>query len=444
MPAGMPHVPQHGAFQTSGVLIEVLPAIHHMPAGPGKSVDEHRQPLPPGRQHRFVASAAKASGEPLDVQPGVCHAGCRGVPQVPGQFNDALSLRPDQRGGSGENWRPGEHGDMTPPSIDQLPRQQVQPPFVMIHLLVHLPGVRDKPHGRLRRRRGTNVSDKFDHGRIRFVTDRRNNGCSACIGRIRNDLLVERPEVFHGSPAACDENGVNAQPLVMLVHPADGPGDLLGRAVALHLDIDDKQGNRAAAMLGGVDHVMNGRSACRGNDRDPPGKDRRFDFVGRVEVPLGAQFLAHGPEPEFQRPGSDRLKLANVKLGLALRAVVADLAGGDDFVAVIRGEAEFLHRGRPRDAAQHRLVILEREVPVVAAVEIADLADHPYRGSDMGFERGFDQGSGLRHGQLLRFGSVGVPLLSRGFAGTGAAAGLCRFAAGHPVRIEWESGHHRP
>ena len=276
-----------------------------------------------------------------------------------------------------------------------------------IRQVIDLPGQllrrRHEAHRGLGGRGGPEIGDELDDGGVGFVADGGDEGNGAGEGRVCDLSLIERPKILERPAAPGHEDGIDAKPRVMPVHPPDGPCDIVRGPLALHEHVDDQQGHGPAALRRGRDDIVDRRAFGGGDDGDPAGQNGQRLLAGLVEVPQLAQLPAHRPELLLQGPCPDGLQVGDVELGPPLGRIVAHVAGGEDFIAVLGRETELLGRGRPGDATHHRRLILEREVQVVLGGEVADLADDAEGRGDALLQGGFDELGELADGEAFGF-----------------------------------------
>ena len=135
------------------------------------------------------------------------------------------------------------------------------------------------------------------------MADRRDQRDHALGRRAHHDLLVERPQVLERAAAARDDQQIgpgDAAALRQRVEAADGGGDLLGRAFALHLDRPDDHVAREAVgepMQDVADH----RAGRRGDDADHLRQERQELLARLVEQAFGGELALALLQQRHQR-----------------------------------------------------------------------------------------------------------------------------------------------
>ena len=255
----------------------------------------------------------------------------------------------------------------------------------------------------MRRRGGSNVRDKLDDRRIRFVTNGGDEWQRTGKRSVCDYALVECPQILSRPPTAGDEYGVHAERFAVCVDHLNRGCDLLSCAFPLHANISDEQTHCFTTLGGGSHDILPSSAAFGRNHRNPTGKNGQRLLARLVEIPERAQLIAHLAEHQVQRSRADGFERADVQLGSTLRSVVTDVTGRDDLVTFGRDELELLYGRRPRHTVENGLVVLEREIPVVGSTEVAHLADHAQRRGHPLLERRLDQLSHLADRQVLGF-----------------------------------------
>ena len=186
------------------------------------------------------------------------------------------------------------------------------------------------------RRRRAPVGGEVDQGHVGLMADRRNERDHALGRGAHHDLLVERPQVLQRAAAAGDDQEIgpaDAAACGQRIEAADGGGDLLGRAVALHLDRPDDDVAREAVgepMQDVADH----RAGRRGDDADHLRQERQELLSRLVEQALGGELALALLEQRHQRAEAGRLQGLDDDLVARAVGIGGELAGDDDLHAL--------------------------------------------------------------------------------------------------------------
>ena len=176
------------------------------------------------------------------------------------------------------------------------------------------------PHddlGRGRRRRGAQVGDEIGDGHVGLVADRRDHRHRRGGDGPGDGFFVERPEIFDRPAAAAGDDHVHALDAGDL---PQRPGDVAGRALALHpRRRDDDVGVRIAAPQH-PDDVAQRRAVERGDHADAARQCRQRPLARLIEQALGGQPGAQLLVGELQRAQPARLHVLADQLVLAARA----------------------------------------------------------------------------------------------------------------------------
>ena len=238
------------------------------------------------------------------------------------------------------------------------------------------------------------------------MADGADQGDAAGAGGAEHDFLVEGHEVFEAAAAAGDDEDVRPGDCAgrQAVHAGDGGGDALGGAFAL--DGDGPEQDRAGEAPGDGRHdVVQHGAAGRGDDADGVRQHGQGAFGGGVEQAFGGEALAQHFDAGEECAGAGVVQAVDHQLVFGAVSVGRDLAGGDDFNAVLGLQAEAREGGFPDDGADLAALVLEAEIGVAAAVEL-ELGDFAADAdaAEMAFERALDGAGEFRDGV---FGDVG-------------------------------------
>jgi hypothetical protein len=255
-------------------------------------------------------------------------------------------------------------------------------------------------HDRLCGRRGPPIGDKLDDGRVRLVADRSDNRHRAAgEDGVRHDLLVEGPEILDRTAAAGDENRVDAKPLGLGVERPYGPRDLFRRSVPLHAHIDEENANGLRPMGRRAETVVD-RSAGRArDDRNAPGKRWQGKLAVIVKIAAGFKCSAEPLVALLERALSLAFDSGDIELRASLLGIKRKRAGDDDGVALAEDESRApssIGGLAPHRAADDRLIILQREIPMPLVDDIREFAAHAQRTTNA-VERALDALRQLRH-----------------------------------------------
>ncbi len=253
------------------------------------------------------------------------------------------------------------------------------------HMAQHRRAIGNDQCRRRRRCRRADVGDEIADREIGLVAHRGDHGQRRLVDRLRDGLLVVRPQVLDRAAAPADDQHVD---LGARVGGAYRLRDLGGRAGALHRGRVDDHAQRGPAPAQRREQVGQCGGARRGDDAHGAGIRRQrslaFDRepAGGVEARLEAGILlVEGTESRQPR----RL---DVELELAARLV--DRRGGAhfDLQAVLEREARKLRLVAEEHAAHLRARVLQIEVAVPGrrAREVGYLARHPDE-ADVAFEQ---------------------------------------------------------
>ena len=188
-------------------------------------------------------------------------------------------------------------------------------------------------------------------------------------------LLVERPQILDRAAAARDDQQVRPR------HDRGKAANRLrdpGRS-ALSLDRHrphDDPGR--AAILEAVDDVADHRAGRRGDDSDHLRKERQPALARGIEQALGGERLAPPLEQRQQGALARQLHAVDDDLIFGAAGIGRELAGRDDFGAVLGPECERPGAGAPDHGVDARILVLEGEVAMARAVplEPGDFAAH--------------------------------------------------------------------
>ena len=214
------------------------------------------------------------------------------------------------------------------------------------------------------RRRRALVGGEVDQGHVGLVADRRDQRDHALGRGAHHDLLVERPQVLQRAAAARDDEQVgpaDAAAFRQRVEAADRGGDLLGRAVALHLDRPDDDVAREAvgeAMQDVADH----RAGRRGDDADHLGQERQELLARLVEQAFGGELPLALLEQRHQRAEAGGLQRLDDDLVARAVRIGGELAGDDDLHALFGLHPHAGEGHLPDHAVDLGALVLEREI----------------------------------------------------------------------------------
>jgi hypothetical protein len=184
-------------------------------------------------------------------------------------------------------------------------------------------------------------------------------GCGA-----DHDLLIERPQVLQRAAATGDDQEVrlaDAAAFRERVEAADRGGDLLGRAVALHLDRpdDDVAGEAVGEAVQDVaDHGAGGR----GDDADHLGQERQELLSRLVEQAFGGELALAFLQQCHQRADAGGLERLDHDLVFRRAGEGGQPAGGDDLEPFLRLETHPCMSGLPDHRLDLGALVLEREI----------------------------------------------------------------------------------
>ncbi len=245
------------------------------------------------------------------------------------------------------------------------------------------------------------------------MPDRRDNRDGASEERVGDGSVIERGEIVRRPSAARQDDGVNAQPLVILADMLECADDGRNGPGPLHQHVDDHDLHRRAPLLHRGQHVLQRRAGARRDHGHAFGEPRQRLLALGVEITPFLQFLQERLKLQVHRARAHGLQLRDIKLRAPLRRVVLDRARRDDLRAVRQVEPDLPSRGREHHARDARLAVGEGEPPVRAIAESDDLAHDAHRRRHAAPQRAVDalgqlgdpQRSivgGLRRGRLLR------------------------------------------
>ena len=228
-----------------------------------------------------------------------------------------------------------------------------------------------------RRRRGSpHVGDEVGNRKIDLVPHGRDDGNARRRDRPDDDLLVERPEVLERSAAAPYDQDVEAAHLVKLL---DGAGDLAGRALTLHRDWIEHDGDAGIALMGDLHDVPDRRARGRGDHPDPAREKRQRSLARRVEQAFSRQPRFELLEGKLERSDPFRLGILHDHLIVALGLVDRHPASADELQPVLKGEPQGASDGPEQDRTNLTGGVFQREVGVSGGrdAEVGDLPLHP-------------------------------------------------------------------
>ena len=274
-------------------------------------------------------------------------------------------------------------------------------------VFAHAGEIGQQQHHRLRGRARATVGDEFDHARVDFVADRGDERDRQRERSVRDDALVERPQILARTTAARDDHGVDPEFFMAALDRAERAGDFVGRAVALHAHADHDELDRRATLARGLEHILQrgARGACDHRHATRERGQRLLALLG--EIAERAEFLHELLEAQFKGADALRLDLARVELRAPLRGIVADAAGDDDRVALARVVGGTRGVALPHHAREHGACVLDREVPVPALGDVGDLALDAEVAAHAVLERARDELVELRDGEVGGRGARG-------------------------------------
>ncbi len=193
------------------------------------------------------------------------------------------------------------------------------------------------------------------------MPDRGHHRNRAELNRAGDRFLVERPEIFHRSAAAPDDEDVDAANLGKLPDPR---GDFGGGAFTLHARRadDDMRGGMSPAEH--LEDIAQRGAVERRHDADLRGQHRQRSLAGSVKEPFGLQPLLQLLEGHLQGTRAARLHVLADELILAFGVVDPEPAARDHVLAVFQLEFQVAD-GRPEhDGLNLRARVLQREIDV--------------------------------------------------------------------------------
>ena len=233
--------------------------------------------------------------------------------------------------------------------------------------------------GRLAGRQRADVGHQVGERHVDLVADGRDDRDPRGEDGADHHLFVERPEVFEAAAAAGDHQAVDRQR--QAVGHADGGGDLLGRALALHAGGQDQHVGPAPAAAQDLEEIVDGRPRGAGDQSHPPHQPRQRPLPRRVEEPLAGQLLPQLPQGQLQGPHPLGLDLVDDQLVAAAGRIHVEVSLADHFQAV--GQLEPHPRGDvpPDGRANLGPLVLERQIAMarLRPRQVRDLAAHPDR-----------------------------------------------------------------
>jgi hypothetical protein len=201
---------------------------------------------------------------------------------------------------------------------------------------------------------------------IDLVPNRGHNWNCGCENRIRNDLLVEGPQVF-GTPASTPENDCiegKFAGTVQVVEQSNRGSNFPCGSFTLNPTEMHNEFCEGPPLGEKFDHISDGGPAGTSDEPDTMGEPRQRAFSQRIEIPFGEQFLLELPEGEFGCPDSLRLDVLNEELVFTARLVDGEPAAGKDFKPVFRIESHPQIESAKHDRPNLCSSIFESEVPV--------------------------------------------------------------------------------
>ena len=203
------------------------------------------------------------------------------------------------------------------------------------------------------RRRRALVGGEVDQRDVGLVADRGNQRDHAVRRGAHHDLLVERPQILQRAAAARHDDEIgprDAAALRQRVEAVDRGRDLLGRAVALHLDRPDDDAAREAVGEA-VQDVADHGAGRRGDDADHLGQERQQLLARRIEQAFGGELLLALLEQRHQRADAGGLQRLDDDL-VARAAGIGGEAAGDDHLEAFLGLD--LHAGERSSSRSRR------------------------------------------------------------------------------------------
>ena len=204
------------------------------------------------------------------------------------------------------------------------------------------------------------------------MPDRRDGGQRAGSNGAGQRLIVEGPQILHGSTAAGDDDDVHVRHVAKRQQRG---GDGGGGALALHGRGCDHDGHRKAAV-GNANDVAEDGSLSRSHHANPAGQKGQRPLACAIEQPLGEEFLLERLEGQGQGARARGFDARDLKLKPAAAFVDGQLASAAHELAVAQAKLEAAGVARVHHAVELRLGVLEREIEVSVGrtLEARDLA----------------------------------------------------------------------
>ncbi len=224
--------------------------------------------------------------------------------------------------------------------------------------------------------RGARIGREVRDGEVDLVPDARDHGQPAGAYGARDPLVVERPQILERAAAAGEDQhlalGARASRLQRRDQRRRG-----GRTLH-HRRIDEDPYGRETAREDVQDVAQRG-SRWRGDHADTPRKARQAAFALERKQTLGRELRFQALELAPQRADARLLQVLDDELVLAPRLVDADAAADQHLRAGAGREADQRVLHPEHGAAQLRVPVLEREVPVPGRWlgEVRQLPFHP-------------------------------------------------------------------
>src|SRR5262249_53073425 len=180
-----------------------------------------------------------------------------------------------------------------------------------------------------------------------------------------------------GSAAACEDYDVD---LGERIQERYGLHYVAGGAVALHSHRRDQQADAVIAPFYGAQYVAHRGSCRRRHHSDAARKQRQSALASGVKQPLRLKLCLQLLERQLQRAYSRRLQEIDRQLVLAPRLIDREPPSSPHRQAVRRSEPDQPVLCSIAGAADHRRLVLQREIPVARRMppEIGDLALHQH------------------------------------------------------------------
>ncbi len=203
------------------------------------------------------------------------------------------------------------------------------------------------------------VRDKIRYGIVGFMTDGRDDGNPGSMDRPGKNFGIERLKILKRASPAGNYQHIGLLQGIGQIERCD---NFVFCALALNPDGDDLNGDARKSSPHDLDHIVNDRTAWRGDDAYPLGQEGQGLFERSIKQPFLVQPRLELFEGKLQRSPAFWLHRFEDELVLPLWRVNTDSAHTDNAQTVFESKREVACLAFEEHGADLRLVVFEREI----------------------------------------------------------------------------------